>query len=48
MESLVINSVAIEKLAHDKFAEVASRQEDLHAIIPNLPDIFDHSNFHLF
>jgi hypothetical protein len=36
----VIIPVAVEKLAHHDFAEIASRQEALQTIFPSLLDIF--------
>jgi hypothetical protein len=39
------NPVAVEKLAHQEFAEIASRQEALQTIFPSLLDIFYHPIF---
>jgi hypothetical protein len=38
-------NVAVEKLAHQEFAEIASRQEALQTIFPSLLDIFYHPIF---
>jgi hypothetical protein len=40
--------VAVEKLGHQKFAEIASRQEALQTIFPSLLDIFYHPIFDFF
>jgi hypothetical protein len=42
---VVIIPVAVEKLAHQEFAEIASRQEALQTIFPSLLDIFYHPIF---
>ena len=47
-EPLLITGVAVEKLAHCDFAEIASRQEALQTIFPSLLDIFYHSIFDFF
>ena len=39
---MLINPVAVEKVARHEFAEIASRQEALQTIFPSLPDIFYH------
>ncbi len=44
----MIIPVAVEKLAHCDFAEIASRQEALQTIFPSLLDIFYHSIFDFF
>jgi hypothetical protein len=41
---LVIRGVAVEKLAHFEFAEIASRQEAVQSC-SSLLDIFYHPNF---
>jgi len=41
-------AVGVEKLAQREFAEIASRQEALQTIFPNLLDIFYHPIFALF
>jgi hypothetical protein len=41
----VRRGVAVEKLAHHEFAEIASRQEALQTIFPSLLDIFYHPIF---
>jgi hypothetical protein len=38
-------NVAVEKLVHQEFAEIASRQEALQTIFANLLDIFYHPIF---
>jgi hypothetical protein len=45
---LLIIGVAVEKLAHFDFAEIASRQEALQTISPGLLDIFYHPIFDFF
>jgi hypothetical protein len=45
---LLINPVAVEKLAHRELAEIASRQEALQTISPSLLDIFYHPVFDSF
>jgi hypothetical protein len=45
---LLINPVAVEKLAHFDFAKIASRQEALQTIFPSLLDIFYHPTFDFF
>jgi len=40
--------VAVEKLAHSKFAKIGSRQEALQTIFPSLLDIFYHPIFDFF
>ena len=40
--------MAVEKLAHFDFAEIASRQEALQTIFPGLLDIFYHQIFDSF
>jgi hypothetical protein len=45
---MLINPVAVEKLAHHEFAEIASRQEALQTIIPSLLEIFYHPIFDFF
>ena len=45
---LLRNPVAVEKLARHEFAEIASRQEVLQTIIPNLLDICYHPIFDFF
>jgi hypothetical protein len=40
--------VGVEKLAQREFAEIASRQEALQTIFPNLLDIFYHPIFAFF
>jgi hypothetical protein len=40
--------VAVEKLGHQEFAEIASRQEALRTIFPPRLDIFYHPNFGFF
>jgi Amino acid permease len=45
---MLINPVAVEKLAHQEFAEIASRQEALQTIFPSLLDIFYHPIFNFF
>jgi hypothetical protein len=40
--------VAVEKLAHQEFAEIASRQDALQTIFPSLLDIFYHLIFNFF
>jgi hypothetical protein len=40
--------VAVEKLAHHDFAEIASRQEALQTIFPLRLDILYHPNFGFF
>jgi hypothetical protein len=42
---MVIIPVAVEKLARQEFAEIASRQEALQTIFPRRLDIFYHPNF---
>ena len=44
----MIIPVAVEKLAHFDFAEIASRQEALQTISPGLLDIFYHPIFDFF
>jgi hypothetical protein len=43
-----IGPVAVEKLARREIAEIASRQEALQTIFPNLLDIFYHPIFDFF
>jgi hypothetical protein len=45
---MVINPVAVEKLAHSEFAKIGSRQEALQTIFPSLLDIFYHPIFDFF
>jgi hypothetical protein len=45
---VVVRAAAVEKLAHQEFAEIASRQEALQTISPNLLDIFYHPIFNFF
>jgi hypothetical protein len=45
---LLINPVAVEKLARQEFAEITSRQEALQTIFPSLLDIFYHPIFDFF
>jgi hypothetical protein len=40
--------VAVEKLSHRKFAEIASRQEALQTIFSSRLGIFHHPIFHFF
>jgi hypothetical protein len=42
------NPVAVEKLGHQEFADIASRQEALETTFPSLPDIFYHPIFDFF
>jgi hypothetical protein len=42
---MLINPVAVEKLARQEFAEIASRQEAPQTIFPRHLDIFYHPNF---
>jgi hypothetical protein len=42
---MLINPVAVEKLAHFDFAKTASRQEALYTIFSSLLDIFYHPIF---
>jgi hypothetical protein len=42
---MLVNPVAVEKLAHFDFAKTASRQEALQTISPPRLDIFYHPNF---
>jgi hypothetical protein len=42
---VVISGVAVEKLAHEEFSQIASRQEALGTIFRSLLDIFYHANF---
>jgi hypothetical protein len=44
----VRRGVAVEKLAHQEFAEIISRQEALLTIFPSLPDIFYHPRLDFF
>ena len=44
----MISPVAVEKLAHHDFAEIASRQEALQTIFPLRLDILYHPNFGFF
>jgi|HubBroStandDraft_4_1064222.scaffolds.fasta_scaffold138884_3 hypothetical protein len=45
---MLINPVAVEKLAHSEFAKIGSRQEALQTILPSLLDIFYHPIFDFF
>jgi hypothetical protein len=45
---MLINPVAVEKLAHLNFEKTASRQEALQAIFPSLLHIFYHPIFDFF
>jgi len=45
---VLINPVAVEKLAHSEFAKIGSRQEALQTIFPSLLDIFYHPIFDFF
>src|SRR6201987_4403736 len=47
-ELLLVNPVAVEKLAHSEFAKIGSRQEALQTIFPSLLDIFYHPIFDFF
>jgi hypothetical protein len=45
---MVIIPVAVEKLAHHGFAEIASRQEALQTIFPSLLNIFHRPSSDIF
>jgi len=45
---MLINLVAVEKLAHSEFEKIGSRQEALQTISPSLLDIFYHPIFDFF
>jgi hypothetical protein len=45
---MLMNPVAVEKVALHEFAEIASRQEALQTIFPSALDIFYHPIFDFF